>query len=396
MQYLYFTMNEQSGLTDLLVKKYHFFDKNGMNINAINEFLTAGTKQQIPIILQHKQEQQLAQQTQKQAEARQKQIVGNMNIRVFNGKIELSKGEPAGSFVPAPNPNGTISPDNPILVMDEANNVIARVIACKDFNATVVTYDKNTFEVKSTNRYDKNYLDIYYSGIAETLAMNEYLKGQHNSYLVQKAEYNQMEKERTEAREADRKEKTEVQGVLTLKDGTKVSGAFRFEYRQTPEGRIAREGSINDLDAGKIIYYLYQDEKGKNKIKIYNVKDASTFYINDGEVYDAVTYKSGNRMKDAMAGGSLDVGKMLGGNKTQKFLLRLAVTDKARLYFYAGEYILMKSGSEDAIVGKTFNTDDLAKFASDCPTVSQKVSNNDYNNGGDSYKQLVEDYTKCN
>ena len=237
---------------------------------------------------------------------------------------------------------------------------------------------------------------MYYKNIAEALALREYLKGQRNSYILQKAEYNQMQKDRAEAREADLREKTEVEGVLTLKNGSKIEGTFRYEYRQTPEGKVAPEGSIADLDAGKIIFHLYQDQKGKNKVKKYGVKEVFTFYMNEAEIYESVTYKSGNRLKAATSGGSLDVVKLLGGSKTQKFLLQLAVTEKARLYFSDGEYILMKPGSEDAVVGRTLSADDLSKFASDCSGISEKITNNEYGNDANSYIQFVTDYTNCN
>jgi hypothetical protein len=395
MEYLYFTLNEQNALTDLLVKKYHFFDKNGMNMNAVNEYLSAGHEPQIPKILKQIQEQKQAEQKQKQTEEELKRIVSDMNIRVAdNGAITTGRGEPAGSFLPAPNPNEAISRNNPIVVKDEAGNIMANVTKSIGFDATVATYDKNTFECKTRWSYDKKNPNSYYREIAEFLALKEYLKGQRNSFLIKKAEYAEKQKEASIAKEAVLKEKTEVEGILTLKDGTEIKGAFRFDYRQTKEGKIAPEGSIADLDAGKIIFHLYQDEKGKNKIKKYGVKEVSTFYISDNEIYESVTYK-GNRLKDATSGGELNVGKLLGGNKVQKFLLRMAVTEKARLYFYGDEYILMKPNSEDAVTGKTLGTPDLKKFASDCPDVSHKITDNQYGKDEKAYLQLVEDYTKC-
>lgn len=399
MQYLYFTLNEQNALTDLLIKKYQFIDKNGINTNAINEYLSAERELQIPLILQRIQEEKRAAQNQKQAEEEQKRIVNNMNIRVANnGEITKGFSTGIGSFVPAPNPNMNISPDNRIIIKDKSGNIIAAVTsggaAIDDFTAKILTYDKNTFEVRES--YDKNNPTQFYQKIAEFLALKEYLEGQPNSYAVKKTEFDKVQAEATAAREAEVKEKTEVEGILTLKDGTKVEGTFLFNYRQTKEGKVAPEGSIVDLDAGKIIFYLYKDEKGKNKGKKYGVKEVATFYISDKEIYESVTYKKGNRLKEATSGGSLDVGKLLGSSKTQKFLLRVAMTDKARLYFCDGEYILMKPDSEDAITGKTLDSEDLAKFTSDCPGISQKAANKEYNNGGSSYIQLVEDYTKCN
>ena len=396
MEYLYFTLNQQNALTDLLVKKYNFFDKNGMNMSALNEYLSAEYEQQIPLILQRKQ-------NQKQAEEEQKQMVLDMDIRVTgNGLITMNRGKAAGRFVPALNSKMTVNQNNPIIIEDESGNVTAKITtsggAINDFNTTVVTYDNNTFEFRTKSSYDKDHPAPYYINVAEFLASKEYLKGQRNSYLMKKAEADQMRvaaAENQKVREAELKAKTEVEGILTLKDGTKIEGTFRFSYRQTNEGRVASEGSIVDLDAGKIIFYLYQDEKGKSKVKKYGVKEVSTFYINDREVYESVTYKKGNRLQEAISGGELNVGKLLGGNKTQKFLLRLAVTNKARLYFCDGEHILMKPGSEDAIVGKTLNTADLVKFVSGCPEISQKTANNDYNNTN-SYMQLVKDYTDCN
>ena len=156
MQYLYFTLNEQSGLTDLLVKKYHFFDKNGMNLNAINEYLPAGNEQQIPLILKGLQEKKQAGQMQKQAEEKQAKVVRDMDIRISGHNIRIgSRSELAGTFGSAPNPDREISKDNPIAIKDEAGNIIANLIACSDFNTTVTTYDKNTFEVKTSTRYDK-------------------------------------------------------------------------------------------------------------------------------------------------------------------------------------------------------------------------------------------------
>jgi len=180
MEYLYFTLNQQNALTDLLVKKYHFFDKNGMNINAINEYLSAGYEQQIPKIQRQKQEQ-------KQAAEKQKQIVGNMNIRVINGTIEMDRVGSAGSFVEAPDPNKAISQNNPVLIKDELGNIIAKVTtggdAINDFNTTIVTYDNNIFEFRFGKSYDSKNPNPYYQTIAEFLAQKEYLKGQRNSFL---------------------------------------------------------------------------------------------------------------------------------------------------------------------------------------------------------------------
>jgi len=406
LEFLYFTLNEQSGLTDLLIKKYNFFDKNGMNINAIKDYVSTPRESLISLAKQQIQERKQSEQMQKQSEEQQKQNVRSMGIIVNrNGEI-ISGPNIMGYFVPLPNPNLDISPDNRIVIKDEAGNVIAAVTAgsgaINGFQATVLTYDNNTFKCDVRRAYDKGNPVLFYNEIANFLALKEYLKGQSNSYVIKKAEFDQIQKaqaqeqqQRNQERAADIAERTTVAGILTLKDGTKIPSTFRFNYRQTDEGKVAPEGSITDLDAGKIIFYLYKDEKGKDKIKKYSVKDVDTFFINDEEVYESVTYK-GNLLKDAMAKGSLDVGKLMGGNKTQKFLLRLAVTDKARLYYYDGEYILMKPGSEDAIVGKTLKAADLVKFTSDCPAISQKIADKSYNTEENSYKQLVEEYTKCN
>ncbi|MDR0541080.1 MAG: hypothetical protein LBH19_02585 [Dysgonamonadaceae bacterium] len=385
MEYLYFTLNEHNGLTDLLIKKYHFFDKNGMNVNAISEYLSAGYEQQIPII-----------QKRKQAENDQKRIIRDMDIQVAdNNSTITAKGEKVGSFVSAPNPNQIISAENPIVFRDESGNVVARVTKNEAFEKIIETYDRNTFKLKISASYNPQRPNVYYKEIAEFLASKEYLKGQRNSFLIRKAEYAEMQKEANEARAADLKARTEVEGILTLKDGTKIEGTFKFNYRQTEDGKVTSPGSIADLDAGKILFHLYADEKGNSKVKKYGVKEVSTFYISDNEVYKSVTYKRGNRLKEAASAGELNVAKVFGGSKIQKFLLCLVSTEKACLYFYDGEYILMKPGSEDAVTGKTLNPADLTKFTSDCPEFSQKIANKQYGADEKSYRQLVEDYTKC-
>ncbi len=199
-----------------------------------------------------------------------------------------------------------------------------------------------------------------------------------------------------EDQKTELKQRTDVQGRLTLKTGEILEGDFRFEYRQTKDGKIPQEGNIVDGDAGKIIWYLYKDKKGKDKAKAYKAKDVSDFYISDLETYHVVTYKP-DLLKTMETSGSLDanVMKAMFGGKTQKFLLHIYSTDKASLYFSNGEFILKKADDHFAIVGTRFSAKDLSKFAKNCKPIADKALENTYNGDIEQYIRFVDEYTEC-
>ncbi len=196
-------------------------------------------------------------------------------------------------------------------------------------------------------------------------------------------------------RDDELKKRTDIPGKLTLKTGVILEGTFRFEYRQTKDGKIPQEGNLENGDAGKIIWHLYQDQKGKNKMKAYKAKDISNFYINELEVYHTITYKP-DLLKTMETAGSLDANVVKGifGGKTQKLLLHIYSTDKACLYYFDGEFILKKANDFFAIVGPKLSAKDLSKFAKDCEIVSNKALKNEYAGGVEKYLDFIDDYTK--
>jgi len=111
MEYLYFTLSEHNALTDLLIKKYNFFDKNGMNIDNIKKYVSTEQEAQIPIIQENIR-----------AEKRLKNEMEKMNIRVqADGTIVKTQNEVIGKFI-APNPRFFVSKQNPIIIKDGQYN----------------------------------------------------------------------------------------------------------------------------------------------------------------------------------------------------------------------------------------------------------------------------------
>ena len=369
---LSFTLSMNSAISNLIVKKYNFFTPAGMNKDAIVQFLNLENKN-------HKLALEAKVQEQQEAQAKIDAFAPSFKdaltvINNNNNEVIINLEDPTGKF----NRYRDASTDyDNFIIKDREGNRLGTVKKIQTFNIipdySIETYDKQIYrleEARSSN--------IPMEAVKK-LILNGYLGDGDKSpiHLRQlRANAQAASAAAAKAQDEENRRRQNVTGILTLKDGQKIEGAFRFDYRQTEEGRIASERLIGDLDAGKYLFHYYKDEKGKDKIKKYGVKEVATFYINDNEIYESVTYKR--------------------GNTTQKFLLQLAVTEKARLYFYGGEYILMKPGSEDAIIGKTLDTATLAKFTSDCPEISQKIANNGYGNNTNSYIQLVKDYTKCN
>jgi len=382
LEALSFSLSEQNILTELLVKKYNFFDKNGMNTDAIKQYVAVERESQISRIKDSLSVVKV-----------QQDAVDKMNIRVgANGVIVRNpNNEVIGKFIPG-NTKAAVSDKNPVIIKDKAGNTIAFIISLGASKSVVATYDNNVFDVPTSLNITFELNTKYYEDIAKYLAVREYMKGQPNSILIKSPPPPPPPLTKEEV-EADLKRRTEVEGTLTLNDGSIITGNFKFDYRQTPDGYVAPQGSIVDTDAGTIIFYWYQDAKGKNTRKKYSVKEASSFHINQpDETYDVVTYKD-DILTNSLRTGSINIGSLMNA-KSQKFMLRLLVTEKACLYIYEGDYFLLKPGSESAVSGKILTPNALATFAKDCPEVAQKAKDGQYKDE-ESYIQFVKDYTGC-
>lgn len=179
-------------------------------------------------------------------------------------------------------------------------------------------------------------------------------------------------------------------GTLFMVDGTTIEGEFIGGFREGYVPEAPEFANVADLDAGKEskqIIYRYPFKK-RFKYKKIKAKDVTKLVIDENEIYDVINYKPG-----AIA-GSLDVNKMV-ASANEKFVKRLYRSEYIGVYKSAEEYIFYKEGEKSGLASSTLGfKKKLAKLTGDCPELSEKMLNDEYQ-GIDQYIEFAREYTEC-
>ena len=79
-----------------------------------------------------------------------------------------------------------------------------------------------------------------------------------------------------------------------------------------------------------------------------------------------------------------------------RFILRVYKSDKMGVYKAGKDYIVYKTGEKAGMSAADLNSKKkLAKLVADCPSVSQKMLDEQYK-GWEQIVQFAKDYTDCN
>jgi hypothetical protein len=192
----------------------------------------------------------------------------------------------------------------------------------------------------------------------------------------------------------------DIKGTLYLKDKTVITGDFITKFR---DGYVPPREEFNNMvsldgESSQHIVYYYPFKK-RFKYKTIKAKDAATFEVGENEIYDVINYKPGPlSLADA-----LDPGYMMKSPKP-RFVLRVFKSEKIGVYKSGKDYIVYKEGEKAGISVLDLSAKKkLAKMVADCPSVSEKMTNDEYkvnkmNSESQSFDpviQFAKDYTDC-
>ena len=385
MEYLSFTLKEQNALTELLVKKYHFFDEQGMNVDAITKYVKTEQTPQIPILAE-----------QVSAKKKLREDMSKLPVKVLdNGtivKVQGFKEDIIGRFV-APAHGSQVSNDNPLIIKDEHGNIIAWITGFPDKKkSNVITFDDQNFIFETILPYDGDFAGLYYRDVARYMVMNEYMKDQPNSYVNQMKAAEIREAALAREEQLEYKKRIDVTGVLYLKNGEKYTGRFLAEFRQTENGSVQGFEYVKRTKGmdGKSIYYLQRDDRFANPDTIHISSfdclgfEVDTRFSSSGEkeIYDVISYS----LYDPSIHRSAAI--------SEAFVLRKIVTPVIGLYYSSGYYILKRPEKKTGISRNKFVKVNFKDLSDENSYVLEKIDKGYYQNGYEGLYEFVEDCSK--
>jgi len=192
----------------------------------------------------------------------------------------------------------------------------------------------------------------------------------------------------------------DVKGTLYLNDSTVITGDFITKFRDgyvPPREEFSNMVSLNAEASQQIVYYY--PHKKRFKYKTIKAKNASRFELDENEIYDVINYKPGPlSLSDA-----LDPGYLM-KSPSPRFILRVYKSEKIGVYKAGNDYIVYKIGEKAGISVLDMSAKKkLAKMVADCPSVSEKMTNDVYGvnkmntetKNFDQVIQFAKDYTEC-
>jgi hypothetical protein len=375
-----FSLSDASLISNLIVKKYKFFTPEGMNKEAIANFLVQENNT-------HKQAytEKLANQKLRQEKLDAFSPSHRNDSEVENGKTgELIARIQKGKDI-----------DIACNITDPLGHAIAYVEHDPLNNGTLYllkTYLKRTFTLKA-----KDYQSAKWEAIDE-LIINGYFGNESNSYSVKE----KVLKEYAKAKN--------VTGILSLNDGSTVEGKFEIDFREImPDGTeppFVSDGNVLYLGS-KTATYLYKDDNDKDKKKAYKEKDMKSFKVtkeddpNYDEYYCKIEYAHAPEKNGIVSDNSLDLdalaSNLLSGGPKKKTTLvyKVADFDKATMYTSSGLMFIANkkdNGEVTELSPSTFKKK-LKEMTNDCPSVSNKVDDCQYTRS--SILNLIKEYSEC-
>lgn len=399
-----FTLNMGSAISNLIVKKYNFFTTEGMNRDAIVQFLDLENNKYKLAHESNLKEQQAVQ-----------EMIGVFAPFVKNALTVINKNtkeeilllkDPSGRFDRYR--DSSTDYDN-FIVTDGKGNKLATVRKGKSSTLFpdyfIETYDNVTYSIGKVTQSDIP------MEVTKKLIVHGYLGDGEKSPVHRR----QLQEMALTVRAADAQAQAEeynrrvhVEGILTLEDGRELEGQFKADFRETADGMVSQSGNIVSLD-GKTLTYYYKNEKGKDKLKVYKEKEIRSFRVTKeddssyDEYYCKIEYINPQGKADVITGDGLDVmglGKnLLGGNKpkTKKSLVYRAVDTPKTALFFSGNKIFItdKKTEKTVLLDKNRYEDQLKEIAGNCSAVLENIENHKYKMERNSIYNFTEDCNEC-
>lgn len=391
-----FSLNDKSIISNLIAKKYGFLTTSGINKQALNSFL------EIPF---ESKKERLAKAKAKQAETqtRREALLAKYNPVIEKDTIIKNEqtGQVLGKILLMPGAKKS-DQNPPYYFTDEEGNIIANLVYTFSIKYSIPTYVINTYQGKEILlKSGQSVKDTRNSAVHELTARG-FWGTEENAYSVWAPKRRQW----LEETKRDNTTRTDVQGVLTTKKGEKISdGIFRVKFRQTPDGMVREEsGTWIDIDGSdKNITHFYQDDKGKNKTKIYKSKDIQSFAVNriDGveEVYETIVYEYSASVVD---NGELDVAKLgksllkKGKEKKEMLAYKNVSGSAATIYSIDGDYYLKKAGEKNVFQMNIDNiTNEMIALLSGHLEYQNNVMDNREKELDERFRLFIQDYNNC-
>jgi hypothetical protein len=398
------TLNTNSAISNLIVKKYNFFTPEGMNKEVIVQFLSLENKKHSQAHARATLEQQAGQD---KINAFAPSLKNALTVINKNTKEEIILIEdPSGRF----NRYKDSSTDYAnFIIKDHKGNVVAVIKKEQTSSAFpayfIETYDKETYPL---GKVTPSNIPVE---AAKKLVLNDYLgNGEKSPEHIQqlKVVAQAARKEEALAKTEDYNRRVYVNGILILEDGKVLEGQFMTEFRETADGIVLQPGHIISLD-GKTLTHYYKNDKGKDKIKIYDEKQIRSFKITKegnpdyDEYYLKIEYLQLSEKADVIADDALNVvglGKNLLLNKPKKkkaLVYRAADMPKTTLYFSGNKiFIQDKKNNKTVELSKSEYEAQLKEIASDCPAIIENIENQKYKLDRSSIYYFITDYNHCN
>lgn len=178
--------------------------------------------------------------------------------------------------------------------------------------------------------------------------------------------------------------RTDIEGILTFKDDKKLEGTFRVYFRQTDDGRVKLEKeqfTISFNNPKKGVTYLYTDDKGMDKKKIYSASDLRSLEVKraDGnsEIYDVLERNNIVSVISIQSDGSINP-KGTGTGTSKEFALRVEITPTMSLHYKDGTYFITKTGQQSMPILANQVKEQLLILSEKCSDITTKVDNNEY------------------
>jgi len=399
-----FTLNMSSVISNLIVKKYSFFTTAGMNKGAIVEFLNIENKN---YQLAHEAKVREQQDVQGKMSAFAPSVKNALTVVNKNsGKVIITLEDPTGKY----DRYKDLSTDyENFVIKDSEGNILGAVKKIQSSDVfpdySIETYDKETYLLGKVTP------STIPMEVTKKLIYNDYLGDGEKSptrlkQLRASARAARAADEQVQAEEYNRR--VNVNGILTLVNGTVLKGPFMVDFRETPEGMVSQSGTIISLD-GKTLTHYYKDEKGKDKAKIYKEKEIRSFQVikeddpDYDEYYCTIEYISLPEKSEVVtADGALSViglGKNLLGNKpkNKKGLVYRAVDMPKTILYFSGNKIFVQDKKKEKTVelSKSEYENQLKEIALDCPVVIENINKHQYQLNRNSIYDFTKDYNEC-
>jgi hypothetical protein len=386
-----FSLNAKSLVSNLIIKKYNFFTTEGMDKAAINNFINRSVETRKEKLAKEQAEQQA------RLAARQEKLKDiNPVIQPDNTIINGNTGEKLGSVITAKN-FAKPSRNTPLGIKNEEDSTIAAVTQEISPNLFLVqAYNNKEYK---TGGKDK---DEIIKNIVEGLAAEGYFGKGENSRSIFMPLYRRFMAD-TDPGNTGR---TDVDGILTLKNGSRIEGKFRVIIRQPLSGIVRKSNNLMfDLDGAPGITdgvtYMYTDEKGKAKSKKYKFKEFTSFeIINDSgnkvESYDIISVE---RPKESIGndGDLLQIASVMSRSKNMDlFAWRVTETLEYTLYYSEGSWYRADKGNSQAVLLE--DTDPVIRksgLSEDCLSALAKIRSGAYAGDKALLTEFLKDYNRC-